>query len=68
MIKIITVFIFTDVSTFVEFVHNLQLPSAAIMSAKALVAYPFFYHLCNGIRHLVIFFAFINYVHILILY
>ncbi|XP_025404996.1 uncharacterized protein LOC112679416 [Sipha flava] len=46
-------FIFTDVSTFVEFVHSLQLPSAAIMSAKALVAYPFFYHLCNGIRHLI---------------
>ncbi|XP_060872221.1 succinate dehydrogenase cytochrome b560 subunit, mitochondrial-like [Metopolophium dirhodum] len=46
-------FIFTDLPTFVQFVHGLELPSAAIMSAKGLVAYPFFYHLCNGIRHLV---------------
>jgi len=48
-----TVFFFTDVPTFVQFVHGLELPSAAIMSAKGLVAYPFFYHLCNGVRHLV---------------
>lgn len=54
-INIITVFIFTDVPTFVEYVHGLQLPSAAIVSTKALVAYPFYYHLLNGIRHLVSF-------------
>lgn len=47
------IFIFTDLPTFVQFVHGLELSSATIMSVKGLVAYPFFYHLCNGIRHLV---------------
>lgn len=51
-VKIVSVFLFTDVPTLVEFIHS-NLPSAAIVSAKALVAYPFFYHLCNGVRHLV---------------
>ncbi|VVC28122.1 Hypothetical protein CINCED_3A023970 [Cinara cedri] len=48
-------FLFTDLPTFVEYVNSLQLPSAAIMTTKGLVAFPFIYHLCNGIRHLVSF-------------
>lgn len=47
------VFLFTDIQTLVEYINGLHLPSAAIISAKTLVAYPFFYHFCNGIRHLV---------------
>ncbi|KAL5233852.1 hypothetical protein ACI65C_001262 [Semiaphis heraclei] len=50
---IAVLFFFTDLPTFVQFVHGLELSSATIMSAKGVVAYPFFYHLCNGVRHLV---------------
>ncbi|XP_022163683.1 succinate dehydrogenase cytochrome b560 subunit, mitochondrial-like [Myzus persicae] len=46
-------FLITDLPSFVQFVHGLELPSAAIVSAKGLVAFPFFYHFCNGVRHLV---------------
>lgn len=59
-----------DVPTLVEFINGLHLPSVAIVSAKALVAYPFFYHLCNGIRHLVSFYLHIhtNNLHLKILF
>jgi len=46
-------FLFTDVPTMVEFINSLSIPTACLISAKALVAYPFFYHFCNGIRHLI---------------
>lgn len=51
----ITVFLITDVPTLVEFINGLNAPSACLVTAKALVAFPFFYHFCNGIRHLVSF-------------
>ncbi|XP_050430383.1 succinate dehydrogenase cytochrome b556 subunit-like [Adelges cooleyi] len=46
-------FFFTDIPTSVEYIRGLNMPLACLVSAKALVAFPFFYHYCNGIRHLV---------------
>lgn len=38
---------------YVNYIHSLELPRALLVFAKALFAWPFMYHLCNGIRHLV---------------
>ncbi|XP_046852815.1 succinate dehydrogenase cytochrome b560 subunit, mitochondrial-like [Xenia sp. Carnegie-2017] len=38
---------------YINYLHALELPYAVWMSAKMLLAWPFIYHFCNGIRHLV---------------
>lgn len=35
-----------------EMIENLHLPSLLIFTGKAILAYPFAYHLINGVRHL----------------
>lgn len=38
---------------YVNYIHSLELPRALLVFGKMLFAWPFMYHLCNGIRHLV---------------
>ncbi|XP_028407235.1 succinate dehydrogenase cytochrome b560 subunit, mitochondrial-like [Dendronephthya gigantea] len=38
---------------YVNYLHSLELPRAVWASTKMLFAWPFMYHLCNGIRHLI---------------
>ena len=33
--------------------HSLNLPATVIYAEKFFLAFPFTYHLCNGVRHLV---------------
>jgi len=42
-----------DVTSYVEFLKNLQLSSAIWFPVKATCAFPLVYHYINGIRHLV---------------
>lgn len=37
---------------YVNYLHSLELPRALLVSTKMLFAWPFMYHLLNGIRHL----------------
>ncbi|XP_050534642.1 succinate dehydrogenase cytochrome b560 subunit, mitochondrial-like isoform X2 [Daktulosphaira vitifoliae] len=47
-----SVFLFYDVPTFLEYVRALDMPIACLLATKAMIAFPFFYHYLNGIRHL----------------
>lgn len=38
---------------YINYLKALELPYVVWMSAKMLLAWPFIYHFCNGIRHLV---------------
>jgi len=46
-----------DVTSYVEFLKNLQLSSTIWFPIKATCAFPLVYHYINGIRHLVCFSA-----------
>ena len=37
----------------VEFAHSLEISAPVFFAAKAVVAWPFVFHTCTGIRHLV---------------
>jgi succinate dehydrogenase (ubiquinone) cytochrome b560 subunit len=41
-----------DVTSYVEFIKNLQLSPAILFPAKMICAFPLVYHYINGIRHL----------------
>lgn len=41
-----------DFETVARTIENWELPTAVLLGGKAIIAFPFAYHTCNGIRHL----------------
>lgn len=39
-------------TNYIDAIQALDLPSPVLIGAKAILAYPFAYHACNGVRHL----------------
>lgn len=37
---------------YIDMIQALDVPSPVLLSVKAVLAYPFAYHACNGVRHL----------------